>query len=450
MSAAFRFIHAADLHLDSPFRGLAEVPDKVGLHLRESTFAALRRLTDVAIERQVDFIVLAGDLYDAADRSLRAQLALQREWSKLQSHGIQVFAIHGNHDPLSGSKAKLDIPDSVTVFGAEASEGRPAYRRDGELAAYIYGISYGTRAVTDNLAARYVRRPDGPFHIALLHANVDGDPSHDPYSPCRLDELTGAGFDYWALGHIHDRRVLHEYPHVAYSGNTQGRNPRETGSKGCYIVDVTESREVNMRFEPLDEIRFARAELDITGLDTEQALLEAMQALGEQTAAEHEGRHVMLKMVLLGRGGLHGRLSNGSFTAELLAELRERWDPEHTGSAPWLWMYALECLTGAELRTDELAGEDSFAGELYRMALALSQQPDRRQAFMREALASLSEQPRLRRLFRDKQEQMPGDWFEQAVELVLGLLLEEELEQASAEPVNPDGRSLSGQRGKVG
>src|SRR5690606_28006732 len=126
---------------------------------------------------------------DESDRSLRAQLMLVREWEKLAEHGMGVYVIHGNHDPMNGNRAALKLPSNVHIFGADEVECRPAYRRSGELAAFIYGISYGSRSVSDNLAARYWVQDGAPFHIALLHANVDGDSSHDPYAPCALDDL---------------------------------------------------------------------------------------------------------------------------------------------------------------------------------------------------------------------------------------------------------------------
>ncbi|EXX84548.1 metallophosphoesterase family protein, partial [Paenibacillus darwinianus] len=155
MSVAFRFIHAADLHLDSPFKGLGDAPPRVRQALTESTFGAVRRLTAAAVSANVDFVLLAGDLFDAADRSLRAQAFLHQQWAKLREHGIGIYIIHGNHDPLSGERARFAVMEGVHVFGAEEKEGRPAYRKDGGLAAFIYGMSYGSRAVTDNLASRY-------------------------------------------------------------------------------------------------------------------------------------------------------------------------------------------------------------------------------------------------------------------------------------------------------
>lgn len=415
MAVPFRFIHAADLHLDSPFRGMSKVPERLKEKLMASTFSALRRLTKTAIQEQVDFIVISGDLYDEADRSLKAQLQLLKEWERLQQHGIAVFVIHGNHDPLNGARAELKLPPNVTQFGANQMEYRPAYCRNGELAAFVYGMSYGKRHVTDNLAATYMPAEGAPFHIAMLHGNVNGDQSHDPYAPCSLEELVGKGFDYWALGHIHTRRVLHEYPHVVYSGNIQGRNPRETGPKGCYLVEVSALQAVQLNYVPLDEIRWLEAGLSITGLTTEQELLQRLEELVEQLALEGEGRTVMLRLLLQGQGPLHQKLAETATIRALLEQLQQL--------SMEAWVYALEGNTKAELRLSELEAEDSFSGELFRLTqrLEADQQAWRREAAA--AVAPLADHAKLGRLLRGQWDELPRHWLEQARELAIGLLM---------------------------
>ncbi|MCM3626553.1 DNA repair exonuclease [Paenibacillus glycanilyticus] len=414
MTVPFRFIHAADLHLDSPFRGMSKVPDALKERLMASTFSALRRLTETAIREQVDFIVISGDLYDEADRSLKAQLILMKEWERLQQHGIAVFVIHGNHDPLNGARAELKLPSNVTQFGASGMEYRPAYCRNGELAAFVYGMSYGKRHVTDNLAAGYSPVEGAPFHIAMLHGNVNGDQAHDPYAPCSLEELVGKGFDYWALGHIHTRKVLHEYPHVVYSGNIQGRNPRETGPKGCYVVEVSSSRAVQLTFVPLDEIRWLEARVSIAGLNTEQELLQRLEEQAELLASEGEGRTVMLRLLLDGQGPLHPKLTETLTIRALLEQLQQL--PLEA------WVYALEGNTKAQLELSELQDEDSFAGELFRLTLRLEAEKDAWRREAAAAVAPLSGHAKLGRLLRGRWDELPQHWLEQARELAIGLL----------------------------
>ncbi|MBD2872745.1 metallophosphoesterase family protein [Paenibacillus arenilitoris] len=418
MSVSFRFIHAADLHLDSPFRGLAKAPGQVRERLADSTFDALRRLTDAAVTEKVDFVVLSGDLFDAADLSLRAQLLLVREWEKLEAHGISVFAIHGNHDPLDGARADLKLPGNVHVFGAEGMDYRPAYRRSGELAAFVYGRSYGTKVVTDNMAAGYRPQPEGPFHIAMLHGNVDGDGTHDPYAPCSLADLTGNGFDYWALGHIHGRRVLHEYPHVVYAGNAQGRNPREIGAKGCYLVDVSASRSVTLTFVPLDSVRWIEQTHPIGEAESEQELLRQLSAEADRLAAEADGRSVMIRFRLTGRGALHRQLAEPAVRLALLEQLQTE-PPERE---PWAFVHELVADTEPAIPWEALAAEDSFAGELYRLSGRLMDNEALWSEFAKEAVAPLAGHAGLGRLLREELEERPARWLAQARELTLGLI----------------------------
>ncbi|OMF37056.1 metallophosphoesterase [Paenibacillus sp. FSL H8-0548] len=421
MSVSFRFIHAADLHLDSPFRGLAKAPEQVRDALRDSTFAALRQLTRAAIREHVDFIVLAGDLFDESDRSLRAQLMLVREWEKLGEHGIAVYVIHGNHDPLNGVRADLNLPPNVHVFGAGQMEYRPAYRRGGELAAFVYGRSYGTRVMSENIAAAYQIEPEAPFHIALLHGNVDGDAAHDPYAPCSLDELIGGkGFDYWALGHIHHRRVLHEYPHVIYAGNTQGRNPRETGAKGCYLVDVSASKAIELNFLPLDAVRWLEHSYSIAGASSEQELLQQLDSLLDELLTEAAERSIMLRLSLIDRGPLHQKLSEPAVVRTLLEQLQKR--RGFVNGEPWLYVYSMEVGTGAEINWEELAAEDSFAGELYRLSAELKEDTALWRDFAKEAVSAMTGHAKLGRMLQGKWDELPERWLEQARELTLGAI----------------------------
>lgn len=424
INAAFRFIHAADLHLDSPFRGLAKAPDPVRTDLADATFLALKQLTDTAIAEKVDFIVIAGDLFDEADRSLRAQLAMIREWERLAAEGIAVFAIHGNHDHLGGRRAKLKLPSTVHLFGAERVTSMPAYSRTGDLVAYIYGISYGERAESRNLAAAYCTVPGAPYHIGLLHANVGGNPAHDPYAPCTIEDLIGTGIHYWALGHIHKREMLHEYPHIAYAGNIQGRNPRELGAKGCYIVDVSGTGKTDVRFAALDVVRWIEKTVSIEGISTEQELLLLLEKQAAGAAAEEQGRSVMLRLRLQGRGELHALVSQPATLAALLEQLQMGERPE-TGTR-WVYVYELTATTGIPLEWDVLRGEDSFAGELLRLSEVLQRDEAAWQKFAKDALGEMFGHARLRRIGQAKLDKLPDEWLVKARELTLGLIAREE------------------------
>lgn len=421
MGVTFRFMHAADLHLDSPFRGLAKAPEAIREQLADSTFAAVRKLTETAIEQKVDFIVIAGDLFDSADRSLRAQLALVKEWERLHAAGVAVYAIHGNHDHLGGERARLDQPPNVHIFGFDEMTCQPAYTRAGELAAFVYGMSYGQRAETRNLAATYRPAPGAPYHIALLHGNAGGNQGHDPYAPCTIQELAGSGFHYWALGHIHKREVLHEYPYIAYSGNIQGRNPKETGAKGCYIVDVSETSRTELRFVALDNVRWVEQDVSIEGAATEQDLLRKLRQAAAAVRNEQDGRAVMLRLRLVGRGELHAKAAQQATLSAFLEELQG--DDEPVAGTPWLYCYDLSSETRAAIDWDTLAGEDSFAGELLRLSERLRANEDEWRAFALSALEDARLHAKLGRIGRDKWDKLPAEWLAQAQELALGWIV---------------------------
>jgi len=378
----FRFIHGADLHLDSPFKGMRSEVPAVGENLWRASFAAFANLVSLAIEEEVDFVLLAGDLFDEQDRSLQAQVLLRRELARLSRAGIETFIVHGNHDHWGGWRARLDWPAGVHIFPPGGVQGRGVYR-DGREVARIYGISYPRAAVTENYARLFRRDPDAPYAIALLHANVEGNPEHDNYAPCTLADLKQAGFDYWALGHIHSRRVLHpEHPVVLYPGNTQGRSFRETGVRGCYLVEVEEGR-TSYRFCPTQEVIWLAESLSIAGLATEQELLAALQDLVAETGGRSPARLAVMRITLTGRGPLHHHLQRPGFLEGLLEEVRAVTGP---GASP-IWVDSLVMATGAPRDLAALEGEESLVGDFLRLCREAGEDP----ALLQELEQTLAE-----------------------------------------------------------
>ena len=198
--AKLRFVHAADLHLDSPFQGIrSQAPEHVAQTLHRATFAAFENIIDLCIRERVDALLVAGDVYDGADRSLRAQLKFVEGLARLDAAGIRSFICHGNHDPLDGWEARLDLPPGCVRFGPEVT-GEPVFPNDPERAA-VYGISYPRRDVRENLSTLFRGiASGGGYKVGLLHANVGGNPSHDSYSPCSVADLENSGIDYWGVG----------------------------------------------------------------------------------------------------------------------------------------------------------------------------------------------------------------------------------------------------------
>lgn len=430
----FRFIHAADLHLDSPFAGMSGVPDQLRQHLQQSTFAALNHLVELAIAEQVDFIVISGDVYDASDSSLRAQLRLREAWDLLGEHGIPVYVIHGNHDPLNSGRLRLAHPEHVMVFGSTVESVTARRRSDGQPVAVISGISYPTSAVTENTSLQFRRDPSSElYHIGLLHANVDGQEGHDAYSPCSLRDLQQSGYDYWALGHIHKRQILHESPWIVYPGNLQGRSMKETGAKGCYLVDVDQHGAAELSFRALDHVRWLEAELSITGLQSEEQLRDQAEELIEELREQSAGRLHIVRFVLTGRGSLHAMLQTGTEGEELLQELRRRESRRLEGAdiglepvAEWVWPAGLKVRTGAEIDRSALLQEDSFLGELLRMVDSAEEEELLLEQIVSSALAPVSDHRRLRQLVKELGAEEKAALVRQAAEMAVSLLTEQE------------------------
>ncbi|MBK5224720.1 MAG: DNA repair exonuclease [Acidimicrobiia bacterium] len=360
---AFRFLHAADLHLDTPFAGLSATSPAVGAALREASLRAFDDLVRLAIARDVAFVVLAGDVYDGAERGVRAQLAVHRGVTRLAGRGIRTFMVAGNHDPVGeGWAAIREWPELVTIFPA-GEVASVAVERDGQHLATVHGTSYERRATTENLALGF-RRGEAPGpHIAVLHANVGGQPGHDPYSPCTVDDLVGTDIDYWALGHVHTRQVLHREPWIVYPGNFQGRNPRasEQGAKGALVVEVDDAGHIaEPEFVALDAVRFHHEEVAIDEVADLGALREELSDLGQRRLVAADGRSLLLRVTLVGRGPVHADLRRPGAVAELVGTLRD----DAPVDEPFLWWDRIDSATSAARDLDALRDRNDFVADL--------------------------------------------------------------------------------------
>ena len=358
-----RFVHAADLHLDSPFTGLkAAAPADVANTLYHATFDAYENIINLCISEQVDALLVAGDVFDGADRSLRAQLKFVEGLKKLDTQGIRSFVCHGNHDPLDGWQARLDYPPGCRRFGPEW-EAVPVFEDPDR--ALIHGISYRKRDVTENLALRLGNVDPGPFSIGLVHGNVGNNPEHGAYAPCSLDDLAQSGVHYWALGHVHTRQVLNEQgPTVVYPGNPQGRHPNETGARGVYLVEVDDGGNVGLDFRPMDTVRWARLDSDIAALDTEQDLLDALHKGMQALLDGADGQSVVVRVRLTGRGELNRKLRRPNMIEDLVEAINGEWDER----SPFVWCERIEDASASPFdREARLKGSD-FLAEVLRTA----------------------------------------------------------------------------------
>lgn len=362
MTASVRFVHAADLHLAAPFKGVDAADPRVRDALVRSTYEALESLVDVCLAQEVDFLVLAGDVYNSAERSLTAEAAFRRACERLAEAGIGIYVAHGNHDPAGGRTHRLDLPGIVHVFSASEVE-RVVFERDGEAVCALYGRSYRTSAETGNLARGFARDASDPLAIGVLHANVGGRPGHEPYAPCSVDDLRAAGMDYWALGHIHKAEVISEDPAIVYAGCTQGLQPNESGLKGCRVVTLTPAG-AEIESVPTSAVVWSTAEVDVTDVDgiadVERALAQAVA----RAAADAEGRPVVLRAVLTGRAPVHADLVRPAALKELSSEVRAA----ALERSPWVWVDRVTDRTRPVVDLDALRSSELLAGDVVRIA----------------------------------------------------------------------------------
>ena len=389
-----KFVHAADLHLDSPFKQIrGEAPNHVAERLYEATFDAWTNIVDLCVSQQVDALLVAGDVYDGADRSLRAQRAFIAGLERLDDAGIRSFVCHGNHDPLDGWEAKLDYPPGCHRFGT-AWESVSVFQDDPERAV-VTGISYPTREVRKSLVAELQAAPRR-FQIGLLHANVGGNADHDSYAPCSVDDLSRTGIDYWALGHVHAREVLRDAaPTVIYPGNPQGRHPNERGARGVYIVEVGEDLSVAHQFWITDVVRWDQIDLDISELRSEQDLLDQLPRRVDELLQAADGRPLVFRVDLHGRGPLHAPLRRHG----LVGDLREQVNAAFESRDPFAWCERIADRTAAEIDRDARSEGADFAAELLRLSDAVQADP--------EQLAELA--PELEQLYDNQRFRFMGE-----------------------------------------
>ncbi|MHC4993455.1 MAG: metallophosphoesterase family protein [Planctomycetota bacterium] len=387
------FIHAADLHLDTPFRGIGDRSERLAAELRDASLEAWDGVVALAMERRAAFVLLAGDIYDGAERGLRAQLRFKSGLDRLSEAGIETLIVHGNHDPLEGWGAIREWPHGVHVFGAD-EVARVTVERDGTPLANVYGVSFQTREEKNNLALRF-HREDGPgLHVGLLHANAVPESGHAAYSPCSVDDLVAAGMDYWALGHIHKRSVLREGdPWIVYPGNTQGRSakPSERGPKGVTVVEVESDRVQGLEFVPVDRVRFLGVDLDIADLPGIPAIRDALAERAAQLIIEHAGRTLILRAQLTGRGPAYSDLRRPDSIDELLAALRDEAPGGGVfGGDGGVWWDKISNAASAEMDVEELVQRADFPGEIARLSEELLGDPQKLESYLGDHLAGLT------------------------------------------------------------
>jgi DNA repair exonuclease SbcCD nuclease subunit len=418
----FRFVHAADIHLDSPLLGLARYEGAPVEQVRQAGRRALENLVELVLGEGAEFLLLAGDLYDGDWKDYNTGLFFCRQMARLAEAGVVVFAVAGNHDAASSLTARLHPPDNVCRLSAS----RPETRRIERLGVAVHGRSYPEPAVTEDLAAGLPPAEAGLFNIGLLHTSLDGRPGHERYAPCRLDGLCAHGYDYWALGHVHAHEVVHREPHVVFPGCLQGRHARETGPKGACLVTVADGAVTALEHRPLDVLRWVRCEVELDAVAHERDLLDTVRAALAEVAAACSDRPLAVRVVLQGASPCHARLR---------AE-PERWTQQvrELGlevGADRLWVEKVVLATRARRSLAAALAEDTAVGALLRDIEGL-QPEDADVAGLDDEIAAL--RPRLAQVGLDEEDDPTAAATRAAIvaearDLLVARLLEQEDEE---------------------
>ena len=291
----FRFVHTADLHLDSPLKTLALRDPELGSAIANATRQAFVRLVDACLEERVDALLIAGDLYDGEIRSMAAPLFIGQQFRRLQDANIKVFIVRGNHDAEASVTKHLSLPDNVTVFS-----GKGECQRLEDKGVAIHGVSFPKGHVADSLLPKFRAPVEGLVNIGMLHTSLAGAPGHDLYAPCAVADLTRHGFTYWALGHVHARQVHSSAPCVVMPGMPQGRDINEAGPKSATLVSIGNDHSVTLREMPTAVAQFERLRVDVSACDSQAGLARQLRGALESARASCAADTLVARLTLVG------------------------------------------------------------------------------------------------------------------------------------------------------
>lgn len=352
-----RIFHAADLHIDSPLRGLDRYEGAPAARLRGATRRALENLVSACIDERAAVLLLAGDVFDGSWKDYSTGLFFASQMARLREAGISVVLARGNHDAASSITKALRLPENVRELSSRKAE---TIELEG-LA--VHGQSFPQRATTTDLAARYPAPRAGMFNVGLLHTSIDGREGHEPYAPTTLETLRGKGYEYWALGHVHRREVVLAEPLVVYPGNLQGRHARETGPKGATVLTVEDGKIAKVEARTLDAARWEAITVDVSAAtDVLDVVDLARDAVG---ACERDGRPLAARVILVGRTKANGRLRSDleRFTNELRAAT--------TDAHGDVWLEKIAVETHAAMDLARIREETGAVGHLARRIAAM-------------------------------------------------------------------------------
>lgn len=390
----FKFLHAADIHLDSPLHKLDYYEGAPVEELRQATRRAFENLVKLAISEDVAFVLIAGDLYDGDWKDYNTGLYFASQVSKLREANIPVYIVAGNHDAQSKITRTLRLPEGVMIFSAEGPETLIIAEHD----VAIHGQSFKTPAIRKKLIKKYPAPLPGHFNIGILHTCATGREGHEPYAPCTIKDLESKGYDYWALGHVHQQEVVPTDSLTVFSGNIQGRNIREIGAKGCMLVTVDDRGRPRTDFRALDVIRWVKLDLDVSGLESGYDVINLIDGHLKEKLEQNEGLPLVLRIELKGACKAHDELAS---------------DPEHwtneirsagvDSSGGLAWIEKVKFGTETSFEGDADDSSAGPVGELLRYLDDVENDPDQLKSLV-ESLGGLKE--KLPREFREGPEAM--------------------------------------------
>ncbi len=363
----FKFIHAADVHLDSPLRGLSRYESAPVESIRDACRRAFENLIDIAIEEKVSFVLLAGDLYDGDWKDYNTGIFFNRLMGRLGRNHIFVYVVAGNHDAANRMTKALESPANLTILSSRKVE---KIKLD-ELSVTIYGRSFGSQHVDENLAAGFPAAEDRMFNIGLLHTSLDGREGHAVYAPCSADDLRSKGYQYWALGHIHKQEFVSKDPWIVFPGCIQGRHIKESGAKGCVLVTVEEGAVSAVEQVPLDVLRWVKCGVDLTDAADMREILDRTRKSIENKISSADGHPVAMRIRFEGATMMSDELS--AFPERLEQQIKAL-GAEISGDD--LWIERVENATVGKQDLEAVLSDDSAFGKLLKDILATSDNPD--------------------------------------------------------------------------
>jgi len=361
-----RFFHCADVHLDTPLQGLAQYPGAPVSEIRNATRRAFEKVLEAAVTEKVDFLVIAGDLYDTGLKSFESALFFNKQMARLKDAGIDVYLIYGNHDAASKLIKQLRPPGNVHIFRTT----EPQTFSNNELRVAIHGQSFATPEVIEDLAAKYPPPVPGFFNIGVLHTNLAGISEHANYAPCTLEMLKNKGYQYWALGHVHNRQILCNDPYIVYPGNIQGRHGKEQGEKSCVLVTVSEAGAVSIDTISTSAVPWFQADIDASDCQTADEVYEKLRIELEQMLSRSKERVTAVRLRVVGTTEAHVELSR-----DLERVRHEAISIANECGKGLFWVERVQVATSPRLNRDDLLKRDDPIGEVVRIIAALRQDP---------------------------------------------------------------------------